>query len=142
MFKSISIISSEPCKVFDHKQVCAVEQFRSQDFNINDFGWPQNDLSALVAATSMKQAEAILRRLVDVGNDSKNLPDGITIRDAYDLIRPRYAQSESEVLAFADAVASKGLELDAAYRKALHLEEGVTLPAEGNQVEETLETAS
>lgn len=138
MFSKSSFFISSPRLAFNPRAVCAVEQFRSQDFNINDFGWTQNDLSALVAATSMKQAEAILRRLVDVGNDSKNLPDGISIRDAFDLIRPRYAQSEAEVLAFAEVVANKGLELDSAYRKALHLDD----EKPSVEVEEPLESSS
>lgn len=98
-----------------------VDQFDAQDFNKNDCGWTRNDIAQIARAQSLDEYHAIVDRLVEVRQQG-GLPDGITDREAFDSIKPRYAQSACEVENFVvltnDSVMQR---VDDAYRKALGL---------------------
>lgn len=83
-----------------------VDQMSAQEFNLGPNGFQQNDLTALSRATTMQQAELILKRLVDNSDKQvSNLPKNIPLKDCFNYIKPRYAQSELECALFAEVVA-------------------------------------
>ena len=57
-----------PVKIIDNRKSfqCTIDQFDSQDFNLNEAGWIRNDISQLARATSQSQYDAIMRRLVEL----------------------------------------------------------------------------
>ena len=101
--------------------VMAVDQYPSQDFNRNDAGWISNDLSNLARAQSQAEVELLLKRLTEVAPQKSNLPKGASLKgaslkQAFDLIRPRYCQTENEFVDFAVGIGAKAQDnLDAAY---------------------------
>lgn len=120
MFRFVNTSVSVPKKSVPVHRVLPVEQYSAQSFNINFAGWQMNDIGTLNRAQTFQQAQAILSRLVDVGTGTTNIPSNIPLKDCFNFIRPRYAQSELECLAFADAVGRYESEkIDDAYRQAL-----------------------
>ena len=96
--------------------VMCVDDFPSKDFNLNDAGWTANDLSKLARAQSQAEVEMILKRLAENPSTKSNLPDGVKIKDAFDMIRPRYLQTENEFVDFAERLGQKAQDnLEAAY---------------------------
>lgn len=115
MFKSERVIVKCETLTLKPSKLMAVDQFLSGDFNKNDAGWFRNDLSALAAAQTREQYEAILRRLKEMPSSS-NIPEGTKLEDAFNFIRPRYVQTENEFADFAEFMTKKGLEAqEAAY---------------------------
>lgn len=96
-----------------------VDDFDSKDFNLNDCGWPRNDISQLARATSQSQYDSIAKRLVEMASEG-NIKPGTSMEDAISMIKPRYAQSPNEIenyLQMTNSVVMK--QMDAAYQKAL-----------------------
>lgn len=76
------------------EQDCVLEH------NLNESGWPQNDISALMKATSAAEVDAILMRL-NTMKDSGSIPDDVSNEDAIrDYIVPRYVGTSSELLRY------------------------------------------
>ena len=88
--------------------ICAVDQFLNNQFNMNDFGWLRNDISALAAASTREQYEEILRRLKELPATS-SIPDNLPLQDAFDVIKPRYMQTENEFVEFVGFMTEKGM---------------------------------
>lgn len=72
--------------------ICFVDQSPSQEFNINEFGWPRNDISAFELASSESEAELILQRLQE--QCDSGLYDGLSEKEMFDLVCPRRAYSD------------------------------------------------
>lgn len=110
-------------------RVMAIDQYPSQDFNKNDCGWISNDLSQLARAQSQAEVELLLKRLTELRAQKSNLP--ANLKDAYDLIRPRYCQTENEFVDFAMAIGAKEqASLDEAYA-AIRAKQIVSAPVPG-----------
>lgn len=109
MFRDLSIKVSRPaslkCLKVTKQNMDAfipVDNFDSQDFNLNDAGWIRNDISQIARAQSMDEYNKIAARMVEV-QTSSNLIEGVTDEQAFDLIKPRYAQSANEIARFVEA---------------------------------------
>ena len=90
-----------PVKIIDNRKSfqCTIDQFDSQDFNLNEAGWIRNDISQLARATSQSQYDAIMRRLVELKQEG-GIDEKTSIDDAIAMIKPRYAQSPNEIQQF------------------------------------------
>lgn len=96
-----------------------IDNFDSQDFNLNDAGWVRNDISALARAQSKAEFDAIMARL-QVQPDKPGIGDDVSLEDAFKQIRPRWCQSPNELELWAQMTNGDVMEkLDAAYRKSL-----------------------
>lgn len=106
MFKIVSSYKELVLPKVHISLAMVVDQMSAQDFNLGPNGFQQNDLTALSRATTMQQAELILKRLVDNSDKQvSNLPKNIPLKDCFNYIKPRYAQSELECALFAEVVA-------------------------------------
>ena len=96
-----------------------IDNFDSQDFNLNDAGWVRNDISALARAQSKAEFDMIMSRL-QVLPDKPGIGDDVSIEDAFKQIRPRWCQSPNELELWAQMTNGDVMDkLDAAYREAL-----------------------
>lgn len=109
MFRDLSIKVLRPVSLKSLKvdksnmdMFIPIDNFDSQDFNLNDAGWIRNDISQIARAQSMDEYNKIAARMVDV-QTSSNLLEGVTDEQAFDLIKPRYAQSANEIARFVEA---------------------------------------
>lgn len=116
MYSSIRSIKSVVFeRPFDIALACNVDQFLNHDFNVNDCGWLRNDLSALAAAQTKAEYEMILARLKELSPNG-NIPEGTKLEDAFNMIRPKYVQTENEFVGFAEHLSQRALEMqEAAY---------------------------
>lgn len=73
-----------------------IDNFDSQDFNLNEAGWVRNDISQLARAQSLQEYNLIMSRL-QVLQDSKSLPENMTVEQAFKTIKPRFCQSPNEI---------------------------------------------
>lgn len=73
-----------------------IDNFDSQEFNLNDAGWVRNDISQLARAQSLQEYNLIMSRL-QVLNESKSLPENMTVEQAFKTIKPRFCQSPNEI---------------------------------------------
>lgn len=101
----------------------AIDNYDSQEFNINDNGWIRNDISQLARAQSKAEFDAIMSRL-NVVNQGKGFPADISLEDAIASIKPRWCQSPNEIEQFAaytnpDVMAK----LNEAYEKSIAVSE-------------------
>lgn len=121
MHKKFENIQLRPRPVFvDERLIAGVDQYDSEDFNMNDCGFVRNDLSQLMRAQSQSEYDALLRKLVDVPSSNSSLPEDMPIEQAIAQVIPRYVQSPSELSMFAESLASRDMRtLDDAYRRAL-----------------------
>lgn len=79
--------------------VVVIDQFDSQDFNLNESGWIRNSISELQRCTSKSQYDAIMAKLVEIKSDG-GIPEGMSVQDAISQIKPRWAQSPNEIEQF------------------------------------------
>lgn len=94
-----------------------VDSFDVKAFNLNDAGWPRNDISQLARAQSQSEYDSILRRLVELKN-TQTLPSDMKVKDAINLIKPRYVQSPNEIDDFLNSLGSDTIaSLELAYGK-------------------------
>lgn len=77
-----------------------VDQWPNQEFNYNEFGEIQNDISALSRATTVQEYEVIASRLIHLkGNDAyKGMSDEEILR----CIKPNRIQDPCEITRFAE----------------------------------------
>lgn len=96
-----------------------IDNYDSQDFNLNDAGWIRNDISALARAQSKAEFDMIMSRL-QVQPDKPGIGDDVSIEDAIKQIRPRWCQSPNELELWAQMTNGDVMDkLDAAYRQSL-----------------------
>lgn len=96
-----------------------IDNYDSQDFNLNDAGWIRNDISALARAQSKAEFDMIMSRL-QVLPDKPGIGDDVSIEDAFKQIRPRWCQSPNELELWAQMTNGDAMDkLDAAYREAM-----------------------
>ena len=110
-----------PVKIIDNRKSfqCTIDQFDSQDFNLNEAGWIRNDISQLARATSQSQYDAIMRRLVELKQEG-GIDEKTSIDDAIAMIKPRYAQSPNEIQQFIEMTNGNVMDkVNAAYQQAL-----------------------
>lgn len=99
--------------------IAGVDQYDSQDFNLNDCGFIRNDLCQLLRAQSQSEYDSLLRKLVELP-PSSSLPEDMPIDEAIASIIPRYTQSPSELSFYAETLAQRDMaKLHDAYEKAL-----------------------
>ena len=107
-----------------------IDQYDSQDFNQNDFGYIRNDISQLARAQSVQEYDLIMKRLA-VLKSKGDIPADMKPTDAIARVRSRYLQSPNELLSYAESLAHGDMDkLDEAYRKALK-KQSETQPAPG-----------
>lgn len=102
---NLSTVSDDDSKRKLLNEVCVVDNFDSNHFNLNGAGFIRNDISRLARAQSEEEYRMILSTLQEVKNDM-SLPKGLTNEDAIRLCKPRLSQSPSELAQFADVLAS------------------------------------
>lgn len=73
-----------------------IDNFDGQEFNLNDAGWVRNDISQIARAQSLQEYNLIMSRL-QVLDESKSLPDNMTVEQAIKSIKPRFCQSPNEI---------------------------------------------
>lgn len=109
--------------------IAGVDQYDSQDFNLNDCGFIRNDLCQLLRAQSQSEYDSLLRKLVELPSSS-SLPDDMPIDEAIASIIPRYTQSPSELSMYAEIVAKRDMNtLHDAYEKSLNLKKSSPEPS-------------
>lgn len=77
-----------------------IDQFDAQSFNLNEAGWPRNDIAQMARAQSKAEFDAIMQRLAVRDSQPSNIPKGMTDAEIYDFCRPRYSQSPLELEQF------------------------------------------
>lgn len=113
--KAIVKVPFKVSQVLEPSRVCAVDNYLNRDWNHNEAGWLRNDIAALAAATTKEQYELILQRMKEFPVSS-NLPKGVKLSEAFELIKPRSCQTEHEFVDFAVFLTEKGLKnIEAAY---------------------------
>ena len=75
-----------------NNSVVYIDQTPSQPFNLNEAGWPRNDISAYELASSEEEARLILQRLQELNNDS--IYDSMTEEEMFQCVTPRRATSD------------------------------------------------
>lgn len=121
--KSTLVTPAVQIELKENEDICAcaipIDQFDSQDFNINDFGYPRNDISALARAQSQQEYDMLMKKL-QVLKSKGDVPADMKPQDAISRVRSRYLQSPNELLSFAEQLARGDMQkLDDAYRVAL-----------------------
>lgn len=93
--------------------ISPIDQFDAQDFNINECGFIRNDISKLARAASQSEYDALMRKIGMV-DANYNIKDGMTIQQAMDMVKPRYAQSACEIANYAEYI-SKMSDMNKSY---------------------------
>ena len=75
-----------------NNSVVFIDQSPSEPFNLNEAGWPRNDISAYELASTEEEARLILQRLQEFNNDS--IYDTMTEKEMFECVTPRRATSD------------------------------------------------
>lgn len=84
--------------------VCPVDAFAGQTFNVNEFGHIKSDVSALMEAQTKSEQDLIAQRLVEAQGSNPDL-SGLTDADIFKYSMSRYYQTPAEVQAFGESLA-------------------------------------
>lgn len=84
--------------------VCPVDAFAGQTFNINAFGHIKSDVSALMEAQSKSEQDLIAQRLVEAQGANPDL-SGLTDSDIFKYSMSRYYQTPAEVERYGESLA-------------------------------------
>lgn len=84
--------------------VCPVDAFAGQTFNINSFGHIKSDVSALMEAQSKSEQDLIAQRLVEAQGSNPDL-SGLTDSDIFKYSMSRYYQTPAEVERYGESLA-------------------------------------
>lgn len=84
--------------------VCPVDAFAGQTFNVNEFGHIKSDVSALMEAQTKSEQDLISQRLVEAQGSNPDL-SGLTDADIFKYSMSRYYQTPAEVQAFGESLA-------------------------------------
>lgn len=98
--KDVKSIVRTDSKQFVKDVGIVIDQFDAQSFNLNDAGWPRNDIAQMARAQSKAEFDAIMQRLAVLDSQPSNIPNGMTDAQVYDTCRPRYSQSPLELEQF------------------------------------------
>lgn len=89
--------------------ICSIDDITAQSFAHNDAGWVRNEFAAALRAQTLEEYKNAIARLssnaVDLSKD-KGIPDKLSFDQAIQLVRPRYAQSYTELQQYSDAISS------------------------------------
>lgn len=122
MYRCKTKVANLSKATFNKKQlhlVCKVDQFNAQPFNKNQFGWQMNSIAAMAKAVNYSEYLAIAQQIVKQPKQF-NLPDGVSLKEALSLCRPRMCQSPAELDLFAEQLANLDMDkMNDAYLKAL-----------------------
>ena len=102
-YKSVRPAPVVSDKITFNSRGAAVDQYDSQDFNLNDNGFIRNDICQLMRAQSQSEYDSKLRSLRELPDSS--LPDNVSVTDAIQFIQPRYSQSPAELAVYAESIA-------------------------------------
>lgn len=116
------------------KMAAPCERLSEQLFAENDGKWVSSQISTLMKCQNYQQYQMMLNALKERPRQY-GVTDGMTMRQAIDTLKPRYAQSTNEVLQFGEYLINNHFDgLDSAYREALKLDKvekpAVEKPAE------------
>ena len=89
--------------------VCPVDAFAGQTFNVSEFGHIKSDVSALMEAQSVSEKDLIAQRLVEAQGENPDL-SGLTDSDIFKYSTSRYYQTPAEVQQFAESIAKASYE--------------------------------
>lgn len=84
--------------------VCPVDAFAGQTFNVNEFGHIKSDVSALMEAQTKSEQDLIAQRLVEAQGSNPDL-SGLSDADIFKYSMSRYYQTPAEVQAFGESLA-------------------------------------
>lgn len=84
--------------------VCPVDAFAGQTFNVNEFGHIKSDVSALMEAQTKSEQDLIAQRLVEAQGSNPDL-SGLTDADIFRYSMSRYYQTPAEVQQFGESLA-------------------------------------
>lgn len=105
--------------------ISPIDQFDAQDFNINECGFIRNDISKLARAASQSEYDSLMRKIGMV-DANYNIKDGMTIQQAMDMVKPRYAQSACEIANYAEYI-SKMTDMNKSYDD-IHVSDAKVVP--------------
>ena len=83
--------------------VCPVDAFAGQTFNMNEFGHIKSDVSAFMEAQTKGEQDLIAQRLVEAQGENPDL-SGLTDSDIFKYSMSRYYQTPAEVESFGEAL--------------------------------------
>lgn len=86
-----------------------VDQMSANDYNINEYGFIRNDITALERAGTSQEVELIMSRLREMRSDPVNAD--ISDDEILRRVIPRYAQDPTEYAAYLDYINSLDREL-------------------------------
>ena len=89
--------------------VCPVDAFAGQTFNVSEFGHIKSDVSALMEAQSVSEKDLIAQRLVEAQGENPDL-SGLTDSYIFKYSTSRYYQTPAEVQQFAESIAKASYE--------------------------------
>lgn len=89
--------------------VCPVDAFAGQTFNINEFGHIKSDVSVLMEAQSKSEIDLISQRLVEAQGENPDL-SGLTDSDIFRYSMSRYYQTPAEVQKYGESLAKAQFE--------------------------------
>lgn len=86
---------------------------------MNEAGWVRNSIAQIARAQSMDEYNKLAARMVDF-RVQNNLPEDVTDEQAFDMIKPRFAQSANEVQQFIEMSHDVYMKrMNDAYKKAV-----------------------
>ena len=128
---------------FKDTDVCAgalvpIDDFDSQEFNLNEAGWVRNDISQLSRAQSLQEYNLIMSRL-QVLQQSNSLPENMTIEQAFKTIKPRFCQSPNEIEQWIEFTQA---DVDAAIAEVIAKQNGVDSKDKQEKVSDVVEESA
>lgn len=117
--RSKKVLLAPLSKLSKSPRIIAIDNFASQEFNLNQFGHLRSAVSALAHCQSMAEYEMIARNLSQRPAQF-GCKEGVSFADAIRTLKPRWCQMPSELSMFADGLASDDFtRLQAEYDKNL-----------------------
>lgn len=93
-------------KTEDGLQVGTLVSRRVQDFELNDAGFPMNDISALNGAKSVQEYQMLLQRIQMYQAENPDT-SGLTVAQLINTVQPRFAQTPAEICQAAEYIGAR-----------------------------------
>lgn len=93
-------------KTDDGLQVGTLVSRRVQDFELNDAGFPMNDISALNGAKSVQEYQMLLQKIQMYQAENPDT-SGLTVAQLINTVQPRFAQTPAEICQAAEYIGSR-----------------------------------
>lgn len=93
-------------KTEDGLQVGTLVSRRVQDFELNDAGFPMNDISALNGAKSVQEYQMLLQKIQMYQAENPDT-SGLTVAQLINTVQPRFAQAPAEICQAAEYIGSR-----------------------------------